>query len=544
MGDIRKTSLIGRFKQQQDGHVAVIACLAIIPILTIAGIAIDMQMTTTQKNRVQHTIDSAVIAGSRAKQQGKTDAEIILEMRAYAKAQMASFERGMTCEPLQVTFPQSANDERIDASISCSQPTTLTNIIGKKKMDFTVSSETTYGIGKVDVAFIFDVSGSMNWNGRLPALKNSAKIAFDELIPDNFDQEGKVRLSIVTYNNVVNAGNFFDEVTEEVRLAPDANDHQADHRYEDNMGKVLIDTSSNRRFFYYQQQGDCLERRGRNCQKNRNRDYEWTWQRMEFDDTDLEQQECVYARTGPQAFTNAAPGRSLNGVQLSDSWISAGNPQWLRDEAELSSWFSNWVMNYYGVNGLKYYGQYAVEQLNADKYGHGAYIGSYSKCRDSGPVPLTDNKALLEAHVDSLTADGGTAGHLGIAWAWYLLSPEWSGIWPAASNPWPWDEPEMAKAVILMTDGDFNTAHTSTGMSSFNQAMQLCDAMKQEPYNIQIYTVGFQVPRNVQTTNSGETILEYCASSEGQTFSAASADELETVYKAIAESISDLRITR
>lgn len=538
MGDIRKTRLIRRFTKQQDGHVAVIACLAIIPILTIAGIAIDMQMTTTQKNRVQHTIDSAVIAGSRAKQQGKTNAEIVLEMRAYATAQMSSFEHGMTCQPLHVTFPESAEDSRIDASINCSQPTTLTNLIGKEKMDFSVSSETTYGIGKVDVAFIFDVSGSMNTNGRLGALKDSAKVAFDELIPDDFDQEGKVRLSIVTYNNVVNAGNFFDATTDDIHLGSDANDNQADERYEDNMGKVLIDNNSGRRFFYYQQQGACLENHHSNCSANRNRNYEWTWARKEFRHTNItdEQQECVYARTGPQAFTNAAPGNN--------SWISAANPQWLRNYTEMSSWFSYGTLNYYGVNGLKYYGQYEVEHGGADSYGYGAFIGSYNKCRESGPVALTDNKALLEAHVDGLTADGGTAGHLGIAWAWYLLSPEWSGVWPAASTPWDWDEPEMAKAVILMTDGDFNTSHTSTGMSSFDQAKQLCDAMKQEPYNIQIYTVGFQVPDNVQTTSDGKTILEYCASSEGQAFSAGNADELEVVYKAIAESISDLRITR
>ena len=48
------------------GNVAAIAALTIIPILCVAGIAIDFQMAITQKNKIQAIIDSAVIAGSKA----------------------------------------------------------------------------------------------------------------------------------------------------------------------------------------------------------------------------------------------------------------------------------------------------------------------------------------------------------------------------------------------------------------------------------------------------------------------------------------------
>jgi hypothetical protein len=157
-------------------------------------------------------------------------------------------------------------------------------------------------------------------------------------------------------------------------------------------------------------------------------------------------------------------------------------------------------------------------------------------------VALTEDKAALNAHVQSLTANGGTAGHLGIAWGWYLVSPNWAGIWPAASEPGAYDDPDVSKAVILMTDGDFNTAHPDAGANSFNQAVAICDAMKDEDNNIQIYTVGFQVPGNVQTTPDGQTIMQYCATSAGHAFNADNGEQLTEVYRAIARSISDLRI--
>ena len=172
----------------------------------------------------------------------------------------------------------------------------------------------------------------------------------------------------------------------------------------------------------------------------------------------------------------------------------------------------------------------------------GALDFNYAGCRATGPVPLTEDKDTLITHVQSMSANGGTAGHLGVAWGWYLVSPNWADIWPETSQPWNYDEVHATKVVILMTDGDFNSNHPSASKGSFAQAMDLCDAMKAEPSNVQIYTVGFQVPSNVQKTAGGETILEYCATTPAYAFDASNGDELKDVYREIARSISNLRI--
>lgn len=44
-------------------------------------------------------------------------------------------------------------------------------------------------------------------------------------------------------------------------------------------------------------------------------------------------------------------------------------------------------------------------------------------------LPLTDNLQQVRAYTRHFTPNGSTAGHLGMEWAWYTLSPNWAGVW-------------------------------------------------------------------------------------------------------------------
>ena len=72
-------------------------------------------------------------------------------------------------------------------------------------------------------------------------------------------------------------------------------------------------------------------------------------------------------------------------------------------------------------------------------------------------MPLSSDKTALHTTIGTLTANGSTAGHIGIAWGWYMISPNWGGLFPSGSQPAAYGAPHTIKAVILMTDGDFNT---------------------------------------------------------------------------------------
>lgn len=187
------------------------------------------------------------------------------------------------------------------------------------------------------------------------------------------------------------------------------------------------------------------------------------------------------------------------------------------------------------------------------------YPAPGNPCLTSQIQPLTSNRLALTAAVTSLAASGSTAGHVGIAWGWYTLSPNF-GVWTGQSVPAPADDPEVRKILVLMTDGEYNSSYcngviskTSTTGSgsrenhincnapnghSFDQAQNLCSAIKQA--GITIYTVGFQIHDDPRARD----LMRLCASSTEHAYTAATGAELRATFRQIAKRISKLRLSR
>lgn len=222
---------------------------------------------------------------------------------------------------------------------------------------------------------------------------------------------------------------------------------------------------------------------------------------------------CVSERTGSQAYTDAAP---TSGARVGRSYTdSAGNP-----------------------------------------------------CPQQAITPLTNVRQTLNQQIDALKEGGSTAGQIGIAWAWYMVSPNFNSLWPGASQAAAYDPGKTLKAVVLMTDGEFNTpfcqdviaksATTGSGGTNthincnatngdpFTQSVSLCTAMKQQ--DVVVYTVGF----NLNSSNTGGPgidtaleVLEACATNKStHFFKANSGADLKEAFKAIGRDITRLRISK
>ena len=87
------------------------------------------------------------------------------------------------------------------------------------------------------------------------------------------------------------------------------------------------------------------------------------------------------------------------------------------------------------------------------------YPAPNNPCPSSQIVPLTSNKTTLHDAIDLLDTEGSTAGQIGLAWGWYMVSPNFGYLWPADSQPADYGAEDLVKVVIFMTDGDLNTAH-------------------------------------------------------------------------------------
>lgn len=176
----------------------------------------------------------------------------------------------------------------------------------------------------------------------------------------------------------------------------------------------------------------------------------------------------------------------------------------------------------------------------------GRFYSASGRCmpKSGSVIPLSQDKSMLKNAIDGYQASGNTAGHLGTAWAWYMLSPNWAQRVPPASRPGLYGQEGLRKIAILMTDGEYNQQYkdgysgSSPNGSSAIQARQLCTNMKAA--GITVYTVGFQLPKN----GASVTTLQKCATDDSHFYNANDGDALRQAFRDIALQISTLYLTR
>ncbi|MEG1451992.1 pilus assembly protein TadG-related protein [Brevundimonas sp.] len=204
---------------------------------------------------------------------------------------------------------------------------------------------------------------------------------------------------------------------------------------------------------------------------------------------------------------------------------------------------------------------------SADNWLGRAYLESGNACPTATFVPLTNDSKTLTDSINGYRHGGSTAGQVGIELAWYAISPTFGSIFPKDNQPNVFDRTKTIKAVVLMTDGEFNTPFcrgiiaknagsgsgddaakincNATNGNGFAQSVQLCDAMREQ--GIIVYTVGFNLGggRGGSGIDTAYEVMEYCATDKKENFfPAADGTDLKEAFKQIGRDITRLRIAR
>lgn len=164
-------------------------------------------------------------------------------------------------------------------------------------------------------------------------------------------------------------------------------------------------------------------------------------------------------------------------------------------------------------------------------------------CPTASIMPLTDNRADLIKQVNNYKPAGFTGGHFGVQWAWNLVSEDFASFWGGSSAPAPYADaqgvkPKLVKAVIVMSDGIFNTAYHDDKASK--QALALCTAMKAK--NILVFTIGFGLSNSGSGIAAKQTLKD-CATPGTLYFAdAANTAELDAALKSFATVLTQLRL--
>lgn len=169
-------------------------------------------------------------------------------------------------------------------------------------------------------------------------------------------------------------------------------------------------------------------------------------------------------------------------------------------------------------------------------------------CPNAPVVPLqglSQQQNLINT-INAYSASGATAGHIGAAWGWYLLSPNWASVLPAASKPGPTNDKHTHKHVIFMTDGQFNTSYlsgsaaTSTQQTddSYAEFQSFCTKMKAQG-KVTIWTIGFDLG-GLGTTRPKDELIQ-CSGAD-HFFDAPTGDALKAAFSQIVKNMRSMRV--
>lgn len=167
---------------------------------------------------------------------------------------------------------------------------------------------------------------------------------------------------------------------------------------------------------------------------------------------------------------------------------------------------------------------------------------SFYGCPAAAVMPLSTDASAIKNQISKLSPGGSTAGHLGTAWASYLLSPKWADVFPAGRVGSAYNTGKVKKIAILMTDGQYNTVGESMGRDAQSNALALASCGEMKKNGVTVYTIGFAMTG----MTGAKQVLQDCASEvDGKPafYDAENAAALGAAYDDIANRILKIRVS-
>lgn len=525
-------SLLRRLLRDRSGNVAIVFTFLTPVLLAVAGGAVDMARWIDGNTRTRTAIDAAVLAGARQLRVDPTNSDkaLALALAVYTE----NVKKRLSLSTDTIAFKLTDDQQGVTATGSAYLKTTLLNIVGIDSMPLLNGAGSEFPVAKIgvggfggsnlEVAIMLDVTGSMCDDGNGPCTTGTKidglKAAAKDLI-----------------NIVVSADQS--KFTSRAALVPFST-------------RIRVELDS----------GD-----GSLMKKLTNLNPTWTG----YVPTCAQDNGGTWSGTSEtagvstwQCITPGAPVRVTRVImpcvtdRFTDGW-GTSQPIITDDAPGSGKWFlahggdrlpynidSTDAPNTSGVGT-------AADPSDNWNYTDAAYCDEAAESNII--VPLSSDKTMLAAHVDGLEATGATAGPLATEFSWYMLSPNWAGIWPAGSAPGSYSDvstkqangaPVLRKVAVLMTDGQFNTVRGWKDQNltqTAKIAKDVCANMKAQ--GIEIYTVGFALDQLPQPDrNIAYDTLQTCGTDVKHFYDSLTVQQLQTAFREIALNLSSVYLSR
>ena len=196
-------SFWNKFCKNKDGAVAIMFGLTIIPLIFFTGAALDYSRMVAERTKFQAALDSAALSLANTPENMP-----VSELQTRAEAYFSAAYRVSSFGPkLNITVTRANSIIKITGTTAVQM--TLMKVAGYDTMPVGASTSVTAGRNKLEIALVLDNTGSMDWSGKMTALKAAVSDLVDGLQKKVVNPDD-VKMSIVPFNTEVkvDAGNF------------------------------------------------------------------------------------------------------------------------------------------------------------------------------------------------------------------------------------------------------------------------------------------------------------------------------------------------
>lgn len=197
----------GRFAEAREGNIAILFALALLPILSFVGAAIDYSRANNARSSMQAALDSTALMVAKDLTDGTiTTSQIQTKANAYFNALYNNPEAKSQTLTVTATYTQNAgNGSTVLVNGSGSIKTDFMRVAGFPTLGFGTSSTAAWGNVRMRVALALDNTGSMSSDGKIAALRTAASSLVDQLsaLAKN---NGDIYISVVPFAKDVNVG--------------------------------------------------------------------------------------------------------------------------------------------------------------------------------------------------------------------------------------------------------------------------------------------------------------------------------------------------
>jgi Flp pilus assembly protein TadG len=573
----RVQEAVGRFARANEGNVAVIFTIALIPLISFIGAAIDYSRANNARSTMQAALDSTALMLSKDLSSGViTPAQIATQ----AQADFNALYTNPDAQAVSVTATYTANAGSMGSTVQVNGSayinTDFMKLAGFPTIPFSSTSTTAWGNVKMRVALALDNTGSMADNGKIAALRTAATNLVNQLsaLAKN---PGDVYISVVPFAKVVNVGSSNSGATwidwtdwqNPPTQQPNNGTYQATlpgNWSSIGPGSTCPFTNSNSGFVCTSSPVNGSSTvssiptsgtyKGYICPSvdaNSHSLYNgcWTSTPSATQVTYCTGSSCsTSGHSNTATCTGSGSSKSCKDYTYTHTWVANSTSTW-------TGCVTDRTQNYDTTSDAPT-SNIVATLFPANQY----YENSTAYCNPNSSTPLeqimpmTYNWSTLKTNIAAMQPTGGTDQAIGLAWAWQTLLQ--TGPVPAPAEDSSSDS-TYNRVIILLSDG-LNTedrwpvngnGNTQNNGSIDARQQLLCNNLRnaKDANGTPMYTI-YTIQVDTSTpADPTSAILQSCASSNGQQdnskfFLLTNANQIVTTFNTIGTALSELRVAR